>query len=108
LASNYKARPLTHQLSLAASAEGESRIGLRGRLLLAFVGISMFAAVAGLTGQYAFNEVGKALDRSGSTIPPALDALELTRETEQILTVVPRMLTVQTTQEVERRYAAAS
>ena len=84
------------------------RFGLRGRLLLAFVGISMFAVVAGLAGQYAFNEVRKALDRTGATIPPALAAVELARESEQILAVGPRMLSARTDDEVKRRAAAAS
>ena len=81
---------------------GVGKIGLRGRLLLAFVGISMFAAVAGLSGRYAFNEVTKALDRTGATIPPALAAVELTRESEQVLAAGPRMLNARTDDEVER------
>ena len=68
----------------------------------------MFAVVAGLSGQYAFNEVRKALDRTGATIPPALAALKLTRETEQVLAVAPRMLSARTADEVERRSTAAS
>lgn len=76
-------------------------IGLRGRLLLAFVGISMFAVVAGLSGQYAFDAVTKAFDRTGATIPPALAAVELTRETEQVLSAGPRMMNAATEEEVE-------
>jgi adenylate cyclase len=83
-------------------------IGLRGRLLVAFIGISMFAVVAGLSGHYAFKEVTKALDRTGATIPPALAAVELTRESEQVLAVGPRLLNVRTDDEVERFSAAAS
>ena len=79
-----------------------ANIGLRGRLLLAFVGISMFAVVAGLSGHYAFNAVTKALDRTGATIPPALAAVELTRESEQVLAAGPRMLNARTDDEVER------
>jgi signal transduction histidine kinase len=78
------------------------------QLLFAFVGISMFAVVAGLTGQYSFNEVRKALDRTKGTIPPALAAVELARESEQVLAVGPRMLSARTDDEVKRRSMTAS
>jgi adenylate cyclase len=73
---------LTGDLLSSAAPAGRQGVGLRGRLLLAFVGISMFTVVAGLSGHYAFNAVTQALDRTGATIPPALAAVELTRETE--------------------------
>ncbi len=94
--------------SLSEANKGRGRFGLRGRLLFAFAGISMFAVVAGLTGQYAFNEVRKALDRTKGTIPPALAAVELARESEQVLAVGPRMLSARTDDEVKRRSMAAS
>ena len=87
---------------------GSGKIGLRGRLLLAFVGISMFSVVAGLSGHYAFNAVTKALDRTGATIPPALAAVELTRESEQVLAAGPRMLNARTDDEVERIWTLAT
>jgi hypothetical protein len=67
-----------HEVLPEARPGGSGKIGLRGRLLLAFVGISMFSVVAGLSGHYAFNAVTKALDRP-TTIPPALAAVQLTR-----------------------------
>jgi PAS domain S-box-containing protein len=102
-----RAQPLTEE-SLSEANKGRGRFGLRGRLLFAFAGISMFAVVAGLTGQYAFNEVRKALDRTKGTIPPALAAVELARESEQVLAVGPRMLSARTDDEVKRRSMAAS
>jgi hypothetical protein len=86
-----------------AGASGGGKIGLRGRLLLAFAGISMFAVVAGLSGRYAFTEFTKALDRTEATIPPALAAVELTRESEQVLAAGPRLLNVQTSNERSRK-----
>jgi signal transduction histidine kinase len=94
--------------SLSEANESRGRFGLRGQLLFAFVGISMFAVVAGLTGQYSFNEVRKALDRTKGTIPPALAAVELARESEQVLAVGPRMLSARTDDEVKRRSMTAS
>jgi adenylate cyclase len=83
-------------------------LGLRGRLLLAFVGISMFTVVAGLGGLYTFNEVVKVLNRTGATIPPALAAVELTRVTEQVLSSGPRMLDATSEDEVKRHSDTAS
>jgi signal transduction histidine kinase/CheY-like chemotaxis protein len=91
---------LTSQPLSSAAPAGRASIGLRGRLLLAFVGISMFTVVAGLIGHYAFNAVTRALDRTGATIPPALAAVELTRETEQVLSAGPRMLNARSEDEV--------
>ena len=99
---------MTSESRSDVKAAGRGKIGLRGRLLSAFTGISMFAVVAGLSGHYAFNEVTKALDRIAATIPPALAAVELTRESEQFLAVGPRLLSVRTDDEVERLSAAAS
>jgi signal transduction histidine kinase/CheY-like chemotaxis protein len=75
-------------------------LGLRGRLLMAFVGISMFTVVAGLTSFFAFNEVTRALDRTGATIPPALAAVELARETAEVLSAGLRMLNARSEGEV--------
>ena len=68
----------------------------------------MFAVVAGLSGQYAFDAVTKAFDRTGATIPPALAAVELTRETEQVLSAGPRMMNAATEEEVERLWKLAT
>jgi adenylate cyclase len=97
----------SEQLSSAAPAD-RSSFGLRGRLLLAFVGISMFTVVAGLTGHYAFNAITRALDRTGATIPPALGAVELARETAEVLSAGPRMLNARSVDEVERLSDTAS
>ena len=99
---------LTSEPHSSAAPAGRARFGLRGRLLLAFVGISMFTVVAGLSGHYAFNAVTRALDRTGATIPPALAAVELTRETDQVLSAGPRMLNARSEDEVERLSRTAS
>jgi len=99
---------LTSEQPSSAAPAGRSSFGLRGRLLLAFVGISMFTVVAGLSGHYAFNEVARALDRTGLTIPPALAAVELTRETDQVLSAGPRMLNARSEDEVRSFSGTAS
>ena len=49
------------------------RLGVRGRLLLAFLGISAFAVLAAGAAIYSFAEVGKALERiTQDRVPSAL------------------------------------
>jgi signal transduction histidine kinase/CheY-like chemotaxis protein/HAMP domain-containing protein len=92
----------------SGAARAARGLGLRARLLLAFVGISMFTVAAGLTGHYTFNEVTRALDRTGATIPPALAAVELARETAEVLSAGPRMLNARNQGEVERLSKSAA
>jgi adenylate cyclase len=84
------------------------KMGLRGRLLLAFVGISMFAVVSGLSGHYAFNTVTAGLDRTNATLSPALAAVELAGESEQVLSAGPRMMNARAEGEIDRAFALAS
>src|ERR1700730_8460693 len=66
--------------------------GLRGRLLLAFVAISLFVVAAAAAGLYALREVERSLDRiTLQTVPVALDARELWRKTEKIIAVGPTL-----------------
>ena len=69
--------------------------GLRGRLLLSFIAISSFAAVAAIVGTYALYTIGKALhEMTDRSIPPAIVSLELAQRTERILAVGPTLLGV--------------
>src|SRR5262249_37042813 len=69
--------------------------GLRGRLLLSFIAISSFAAVAAIVGTYALYTIGNALhEMTGRSIPPAIISLELAQRTERILAVGPTLLGV--------------
>jgi hypothetical protein len=55
--------------------------GLRGRLLLAFIAISLFVVAAAAAGLYALREVEESLDRiTLKTVPVALEARELSRK----------------------------
>ena len=69
------------------------RMGVRGRLLLAFMGISAFALIAAAAAMYAFSEIGGALDRiTNERLPAALDALALSRQAERIVAAAPKLL----------------
>ena len=76
------------------------RFGVRGRLLLAFFGISAFAVLAAAAAMYSFSEVGKVLGRiTEQRVPSALASLELSRQAERIVAAAPALLTVTTTVE---------
>src|SRR5262245_46811481 len=75
--------------------------GLRGRLLLSFIAISSFAAIAAIVGTYALYTTGKALHEvTDRSVPPALVSLELAQRTERILAVGPTLLGVSSANEL--------
>lgn len=70
-----------------------TRFGVRGRLLLAFLGISAFAVLAALVAVYSFLRVGNVLDDiTVQRVPVALLAQELSREAERLVAAGPAML----------------
>ena len=75
--------------------------GLRGRLLLSFIAISSFAAIAAIVGTYALYTIGKALhEMTDRSIPPAIVSLELAQRAERILAVGPTLLGVTSANEL--------
>ena len=97
------------ELSSAGSAQKGRRLfiprllpGLRGRLLLAFFGISLFVIAAAAAGLYALREVGQTLDGiTLKTVPAALDARELWRKSEKIIDVGPALVNASDPKEAE-------
>jgi signal transduction histidine kinase/DNA-binding response OmpR family regulator/HAMP domain-containing protein len=70
-------------------------LGVRGRLLLAFFGISAFAVFGAVAALYSFLQVGRALNRiTAQRLPPALASLELSGQVERIVAAAPELLTV--------------
>ena len=70
-------------------------IGVRGRLLLAFLGISMFSLVAAASGLYSLSQVGSALNKiTEQRVPEALSWLELSRRVESVVRAAPALLVV--------------
>jgi len=68
-------------------------LGVRGRLLLAFLGISMFSLVAAASGLYSLSQVGGALDKiTEQRVPEALSWLELSRRVEHVVRAAPALL----------------
>jgi class 3 adenylate cyclase/HAMP domain-containing protein len=72
-------------------------MGVRGRLLLAFLGISMFSLVAAASGLYSLSQVGGALKKiTEQRVPEALSWLELSRRVERVVRAAPALLVVNT------------
>src|SRR5215469_3660352 len=81
--------------------------GLRARILLSFIAISSFAAIADIVGNYAFHTTGQALNGiTERSIPPAITSLGLAQRTERILAVGPTLLGVSSQNELAGEISA--
>jgi len=99
------AEPSASGSATSGSAANVERVafGLRGRLLLAFVAISLFVIIAAAAGLYAFREIGQTLDQiTIRSIPPALAAAGLARQSEKIVAAGPALLNANDAQEVDQ------
>ncbi len=77
-----------------------TRLGVRGRLLLSFVGISGFAVLAAAAAMYSFVAVQRVLDKiTEQRVPTALAAQELSAGVERLVARAPALLAASTTQE---------
>ncbi len=73
----------------------KTAIGVRGRLLLAFLGISMFSLVAAASGLYSLSRVRGALAViTDQQVPETLALLELSRKVESVVRAAPALLVV--------------
>ncbi len=69
------------------------RLGLRGRLLLAFMSVSAFVLIATIAAMYAFSVVERTLARiTEERVPTVLDALTLSRQAESVIVGAPKLL----------------
>jgi len=85
------------------------RLGVRWRLLFAFLGISAFAVMSAVAGTYAFHEVANVLEQiTERRVPSSVAALELSRQADRIVAAAPALLTAESmTQHREVSAAAA-
>src|SRR5829696_1932748 len=68
-------------------------LGIRGRLLLAFFGVSAFAVLATIVAVYAFLQVGAVVERiTDYRVPAALASLQLSRQAERVAATAPAVL----------------
>ncbi len=74
-----------------------TKLGVRWRLLGAFLGVSALAALAAGAGIYALDQVATVLEKTiNQRTPAALAALELSRQAERIAAAAPTLLAAQT------------
>ena len=70
-------------------------LGVRGRLLLAFLAISMFSLAAAASGIFSFAQSDAALSQITEVrVPQALSWLELSRQAERVVRAAPALLVV--------------
>jgi len=76
------------------------RLGVRGRLLLAFLAICTFSLIGAASGFYSLSQVGGSLSRiTDEQVPQALSSLELSRQAERVVRAAPALLLVTTEEE---------
>jgi class 3 adenylate cyclase/HAMP domain-containing protein len=72
-------------------------MGVRGRLLLAFLCISMFSLFAAISGLYSLSQIGGAINEiTQRRVPEALSWLGLARKVESVVRAAPALLNVST------------
>src|SRR5262245_30402827 len=80
-----------------------SRLGVRGRLLLAFFGVSTFAVLGAAAALYSFREIDKVLALiTQQRIPAAVQSQDLSRHAERIAAAAPALLTITSKTEKEQ------
>src|SRR5262245_39379498 len=83
------------------------RLGVRGRLLLAFFGISAFAVVGAAVALYSFREIGDAFATiTQRRVPVAVVSQELSRHAERVVAAAPVLLGASTWDEKSERSTA--
>jgi adenylate cyclase len=78
---------------------GRWKLGVRARLLLAFIGISAFAILAAAAGIYAFREVGERLELIDARVPQVITSMEISRAADRLIASAPALLAATTTKE---------
>jgi signal transduction histidine kinase len=80
-----------------------SNIGVRGRLLLAFLGICGLAVLGAVVALFAFSDVESVVDRvTQERMPASLASLELSRQAERIAAAAPSLLASTTAQQQQQ------
>src|SRR3984957_19129281 len=76
-------------------------VGLRGRLFLAFAGISSFAVLSAIAGLVTFVAARQALEEMTATrMPVTLGAMELMRHSERLVATGPALLNAANVDEI--------
>ena len=80
-----------------------SRLGVRGRLLLAFFGISAFAVLGAGAALYSFHGIDQVLSLiTQRRIPVVVQSQEISRHAERITAAAPALLTIASQTEMDQ------
>ncbi len=86
-----------------------SRMGVRGRLILSFIGISGFAVLAATAAMYSFAEIRGVFDKiTEKRVPMALAAQELSARVERVVANAPDLLKAGASREQTEIWSALS
>ena len=86
-----------------------SRLGVRGRLLLAFFGISAFAVLGGGAALYSFHGIDQVLSLiTQRRIPVVVQSQEISQHAERITAAAPALLTVASQTEMDQWWRGIS
>jgi signal transduction histidine kinase len=92
-----RSSPATASYSPKARAWASLRLGVAGRLLLAFLGISGLAVVGACVAIFSFRDIGDVLDHiTARRVPAALALQEVSRQAERIVSAAPALLAAAT------------
>ena len=92
-----RSSPATASHSPKARAWASLRLGVAGRLLLAFLGISGLAVVGAGVAIFSFRDIGDVLDHiTARRVPAALALQEVSRQAERIVSAAPALLAAAT------------
>ena len=92
-----RSSPATASHSPKARAWASLRLGVAGRLLLAFLGISGLAVVSAAVAIFSFRDIGDVLDHiTARRVPAALALQEVSRQAERIVSAAPALLAAAT------------
>jgi len=87
------------QQNSTVSIRTTPNLGVRGRLLLAFFGISVFAVLGAALGNYAFHQVGSRLERIDARVPQVVSSMEISRAVDRLIASAPALLGASTSKE---------
>jgi len=82
------------QQNSRVSTRATSTFGVRGRLLLAFFGISAFAVLGAVLGHYAFHQVGSRIERIDARVPQVVSSMEISRAVDRLIASAPALLSL--------------
>src|SRR5258706_11066831 len=83
----------------APAVPGGWTLGVRARLLLAFLGISAFSVLAAVAGIYAFRQVGHRLELIDARVPQVVSSMEISRAADRLIASASALLAATTTKE---------